>query len=343
VSLRRAAFIAFQSYVLFAFFLCGTLLQASDLWDSPSFSAAPDALRQAAATVKADKDADVTVLLNEQRFSFDAQGKEVETTHMIYRIENEEGVKGWAETRGDWEPWRQAKPEFKARVITADGSVHVLDPKTLNDVPVHENDPEVYSDRRAYGGPLPAVAVGAIVEEEVTTRDTAPFFAGGLVERLVLTMGVPVAKSRVVLSHAEALPLRYVLQLLPNARVMKVNENGVETITIEQGPLEAYTERLAYVPADVTLHPQVEFSTGTAWHQVAVEYARLANDKMRSTDVQPLLARINTKSTPRLEVIRRVVAALHKSVRYTGIEFGESSLVPEFPAETLKRKYGDCK
>jgi transglutaminase-like putative cysteine protease len=30
-------------------------------------------------------------------------------------------------------------------------------------------------------------------------------------------------------------------------------------------------------------------------------------------------------------------------VRYTGVEFGEARLVPEFPAETLRRKFGDCK
>jgi tetratricopeptide (TPR) repeat protein len=43
------------------------------------------------------------------------------------------------------------------------------------------------------------------------------------------------------------------------------------------------------------------------------------------------------------DVVRRIVAALHKTVRYTGVEFGESSLIPQFPAETLKRNYGDCK
>jgi hypothetical protein len=34
---------------------------------------------------------------------------------------------------------------------------------------------------------------------------------------------------------------------------------------------------------------------------------------------------------------------LHRNVRYTGVEFGESSLIPQFPSETLKRGYGDCK
>jgi tetratricopeptide (TPR) repeat protein/transglutaminase-like putative cysteine protease len=343
VSLRRAIFVACQTYLFLNLLFLPTWLRSEDVWDGPAFSASPDSLRQAASSIKAAKDMDVTVLLNEERLSFDVQGKEVDTRHMIYRIENEEGVKGWAETSGDWEPWRQAKPEIKVRVITSDGAVHVLDPKTLNDVPVHESDPDIYSDRRAYGGPLPAIAVGAIVEEEVTIRDTAPYFAGGAVERLVLSMGVPVARSRIILSHADGLPLHYVLHLLPDATVKKSSESGQETITIENGPLPPYAERLTHLPADVVPYPEVEFGTGTSWQRVAEDYTHLVNDKMRLADVQPLLAKLNVKNGSRMEVIRRMVAALHKSVRYTGVEFDESSLVPQFPSETLKRKYGDCK
>ena len=34
---------------------------------------------------------------------------------------------------------------------------------------------------------------------------------------------------------------------------------------------------------------------------------------------------------------------LDREVRYTGIEFGEAAIVPHDPAETLAKKYGDCK
>ena len=91
------------------------------------------------------------------------------------------------------------------------------------------------------------------------------------------------------------------------------------------------------------LYPEIEFSTGTSWHQVASEYAKLSDDKLRLSDVEGLLAKLNLKGGDRNEIVRRIVAALHKNVRYTGIEFGESNLVPEFPSETLKRRYGDCK
>jgi tetratricopeptide (TPR) repeat protein len=344
VSFRTRAFPAAHGLFLFFVVLASTALWAADgPWDAPAFSAAPEALRLAAAGIKAGKDADATMFLNQIQFVFDAQGREVETWHRIYRVENEEGVKNWAEVSGSWEPWHQSKPEIKARVVGADGAVHQLDVKTLNDVPVHEDEPDLYSDARRYGGPLPAIAPGAIVEEEITIRDTSVFFAGGMAERRALVKGIPVTRTRFIISHPESLPLHYVLQLLPAARVSKATENGVETITIENGPLEAFTEDTSFMPPDVLPFPEIEFSTGSSWQQVASEYARLVNDKLRLADVQPLVARAGSKDGPRRDVVRRLVSALHKSVRYTGVEFGESSLAPQYPAETLKRKYGDCK
>lgn len=46
---------------------------------------------------------------------------------MIYRIENQDAVKDWAEISGRLEAWHPEKPEIKARVITAEGVVHRLD------------------------------------------------------------------------------------------------------------------------------------------------------------------------------------------------------------------------
>jgi len=328
---------------LFCFFAMVSVAQASDPWDGPSFSASPEALRQAAALVKPEKDADATILLSDQQVRFDREGKAVEVYRTIYRIESQEGVKGWAETSADWEPWHQSKPEIRVRVLSPDGSVHTLDPKTLSDRPVHEGSPEVFSDNRAYGGPLPAIAVGAIVEEEAIIRDTSPFFPAGMTQRRVLVKGVLVQKTRITFSHPESLPFHFAIHLLPQAVVNKTVSNGEETIVIENGPIPGEPEHPTHVPSNVIASPQIDFATGVSWQQVADSYARLSEDKIRTADVRALATAASGKSAARIEVIRHLVAALHDAVRYTGVEFGESSLIPQFPSETLKRKYGDCK
>jgi transglutaminase-like putative cysteine protease len=333
----------FRAFLIVGVLSIGARVSAADAWNSPAFTTDASVLRQAAQAVQAGKHSEATVLLNEMQFKFDENGKMLAIRHLIYRIENQDGVKDWAETSGRWEAWHQDKPEIKARVITADGAVHWLDPKTLNDVPVHEDAPDVYSDERKYGGPLPAVAPGSIVEEEVTVSDTAPLFAAGTARRRIFAWSVPVNKTRVVLIHPVSLPLHYELHLLPEAAIEKSADAGTETITVQQGPLPAYTEEINHVPADLVLYPEIEFSTGKSWRQVASEYARLSNDKLRLADVQALITKIKAKSGSRNELIRSIVGTLHRNVRYTGVEFGESSLIPQFPSETLKRGYGDCK
>lgn len=342
------------SSVIKRMLICGLIFRAAgifaqdvkdgkDIWSKPAFSADAEALRSAAAEITAAKDVEATILLSDLNLSLDAAGRILKKRHMIYRIETKEAVEGWAEIRGEWSPWHQEKPQIKARVISADGVVHVLDPKTLNERPVHEDSPDIYSDRRAYGGPLPALAPGSIVEEEVITQDTSPFFSGGVLERHVLARGVPVHKTRFVLSHPDSLPVRYVLYLLADATVNKDHSGANETITIDKGPMEAYTNTPTHVPPDEVLYPAIEFTTAVSWQQVASEYVRHLDGKLRIADVQPIVSQLGLGKSSNLERISKIVAALHKNVRYTGVEFGESGLIPQFPGETLKRKYGDCK
>jgi hypothetical protein len=92
----------------------------------------------------------------------------------------------------------------------------------------------------------------------------------------------------------------------------------------------------------------------------------MTEGRIRSEDARPLLAGL--RAPPRLgavggnagatigsgftdslphsptrEYIGKVVERLHREVRYTGVEFGAARLIPEYPSETLRRRFGDCK
>lgn len=330
-------------YGIVALCFCVLPVRASDVWTAPAFSADAASLCKSAESIKAGKHDEATVLLNDVSLEFDSLGRVTETRHLIFRVESQDGVENWAEVSGRWAAWHELKPEIKARVITNDGVEHWLDPKTLTDLPVHQNVPDTYSDEHRFGGPLPALAPGVIVEQQVITRDTAPLFTAGQVERWGFAWSVPVHESRFVIKHPISLTVHYEVHLLPKAVINKSSDNGFETISVEQGPLRAFTENFEHVPSDVVVFPEIELSTGESWRQVAAEYSRLTEDKVRTADVQNLLAKVNLKAPDRLERIRRIVSVLHKNVRYTGIEFGESSLIPQFPVETVQRRYGDCK
>src|SRR4029450_7388759 len=58
-------------------------------------------------------------------------------------------------------------------------------------------------------------------------------------------------------------------------------------------------------------------------------------------DARPLIAGLKVAKSR--EYISKVVERLHREVRYTGVEFADARLIPEYPAETLRRRFGDCK
>ena len=185
----------------------------------------------------------------------------------------------------------------------------------------------------------PCAVAEAIVEEDVITRDTAPLFAAG-------TSTLDAALGRAVNRRESFLLIPSLLLALRGTSVTEVavtksTANGLETITLNRASPRRYgdagprTSGCCLVSRDRVLDRHF-LAAG------CLEYARLSNDKLRSSDVEPLMAKIGlqggnatTKSAHR--------GALHKNVCYTGVEFGESSLIPQFPSETLKRKYGDAR
>ncbi|HEY6125113.1 MAG TPA: transglutaminase family protein, partial [Steroidobacteraceae bacterium] len=71
----------------------------------------------------------------------------------------------------------------------------------------------------------------------------------------------------------------------------------------------------------------------------------MTEPRIRNDDAKPLIAGLKAPlaRSPTREYIAKVVERLHREVRYTGVEFAEARLVPEYPAETLRRRFGDCK
>jgi Domain of Unknown Function with PDB structure (DUF3857) len=141
----------------------------------------------------------VLVLYDEHTFTFDAEGKAVRTKYMVYKVLSQKGVEGWDSVRMQWEPWHEEKPVVRARVITEDYANHALDAKTITDSPASDEDEDEYGDRRVVRGPLPAIAPGAVVEEEITVRETAPLFASGAVKRIYFGMNAPVHETQLLL------------------------------------------------------------------------------------------------------------------------------------------------
>jgi hypothetical protein len=286
---------------------------------------------------------DVVVLDEEDSYAFDGSGKSVYTHYVVYKVLTQGGTQGWDAIAINWEPWHQERPTVRARVITPDDAVHLLDSKTITDAPAQDEDEKTYGDGRVLRAPLPAIAPGSVVEEEDVLKENAPLFGPGVVARDYFGKYVPVQQAKLTLEAPTSLPLRYSLQKFPDMKPQKTESNGRVQIVFESGPMEALEQAESYLPKDVPAQPLVTFSTGASWQEIAKGYAEIVDKKANVNDVQPLVSKLISGKATREQKAAAVVQYLSREIRYTGVEFGDAAIIPHVPSETLKHKYGDCK
>lgn len=315
---------------------------AAEPWEGAPFSAEPQALARAAAALPAPQGAHVQVLLEEASFSYDAEGRETSSWRLVYRLLTPEGARSWASISATWSPWYEERPTVEARVISPEGRAHPLDPTTLSEAGSESSTPETYSDQRVLRAPLPAITVGAVVEQLVVSRESQPALPGGSTRRFLLGKTVPTYKQRLLLEAPTSLPLRFQVRgasLQPS----RSTQGNRQRLAFEHGPLPARTLPEPYLPPDVTGWPHVAFSTGRSWTDVARSYHQVVESQLKGVDLSRQAAEAAGSEKRREAVVARLLAWVHSQTRYTGLFLGAAAIVPRSPYETLMRGYGDCK
>jgi tetratricopeptide (TPR) repeat protein len=313
-------------------------------WNSPHFSVSPQALYNAASAVPAPDGTNVTLYQDDERFTFDESGRMIHEGHFVYKILTQKGAEGWDHLSVGWEPWHEAKPAIRARVILPDFSEHALDPNAITESPARGGDYKTYSDGKILHAPFPAITPGAVVEEEYVETETEPFFSQGRSGWTSLGHErVPVAHSRVVFDAPSSLPIRTSTRALPNVKPVRTEANGRVTITYELASIEGIEQHDSNLPPDEVRFPEVDFSTGASWQALAAEYSKIVDSKAVPGAVQSIVDGLIEGKTTVTEKEAAIEEFLDHEVRYTGIEFGEAAIVPHDPADTLAHKYGDCK
>lgn len=344
VTCTRSPIFALAAFAFFCILLAsGSARGQQPVWpfDGPAFQASAADVQKAAAGIKPEQFMEATVLFERDSYQFDAKGRVTYRHTLVFRIETQQGVDDWAQMWARYEPWYQNPPAMQARVILPNGTVSQLDPKTITDGLASEGDDDVYSDAHICKVALPALAVGAIVEEETVIGDKQPFFAGGGVYRDWATRGVPIVRSELLIDAPATLKLQYRVHHLDSAQFTESDGDGVRHLKFAMGYLPARAQSDITLATPDTLDPMIEFSTGESWASVAGAYRKLAEAHIDPDKVKSLLPA--APAPTRLDLIKQLVARLHKEIRYTGLEFGEASLQPAPAEEILSHHYGDCK
>lgn len=312
-------------------------------WSGAPFAAAPAAVARAAAGITGPPGYDVVMLLNEVSYTYDAAGRETFTQRMVYKILTPGAHESWSAMEEGWAPWHQARPEIRGRVITPDGAEHTLDPATIAENAATPGAPDMFEDGRVLRAPLPATRPGAVVEQQVIVRGTAPFFEGGVVRFHTLDLGVPVQRTRLTLEVPEGTPLRWAARKLPGLTPAETTAGGSRRLVFEARDLMPAEKVEPGLPPEIPRVAYLAFSTGRSWNDLARRYSDIVDQAIRGSDLSSFLRSAGGPAASQLETVNLFLARLGEDVRYTGVELGEGSLIPRKPAETLKRRFGDCK
>ena len=316
--------------------------QSPDL-SAPAFTVSAADLQSLSATIPVDKQFPAQVLYEEAKYQIAADGTLTYTHRMVYRVDSDAAVRGWAEVSAQWDPWFEKPAQIHARVLQPDGTFVELDQKTITDAPikVEEQDDDTFSSAHVRRAPLPGMAIGSIIEEQQITQEKIPYFSAGALYRFGFRANIPAARIRMITETPAALPYKDLIHDLPNLSVTRQQTDGVRRIVYEQTNIEAGHNYDIELATNQQLRPTVEFATGTSWASIAKAFSAMSDPQTVTAEAQAILP--SPLPTERMARIRAIVKELHHQVRYTGVEFGAARLTPMRPADVIQRHYGDCK
>ena len=124
--------------------------QSVEAWKAPHFSIEPKALYQAASAVPAPEGANIVLLEDDESYTFDEAGRIEHVGYFVYKVLTQKGAEGWDYLAVGWDPWHQARPIIRARIITPDFAEHALDPKAITETPARGGDYKIYSDGKRF-------------------------------------------------------------------------------------------------------------------------------------------------------------------------------------------------
>lgn len=275
-------------------------------------------------------------------YSFAADGTYTRVARHQYRLLTDAGVKSWGTISEMWEPWFQDRPELTATVTTPDGQKVSLDPSTISAGPAQTYSEQVFSDAQVVRAPLPALTVGAVVEEIVTVRSTKPL-PWAQVHMEGLQGPIKRGVQEIVIETPEKMAIHYLVDGLAEPAKEEV-VGGRRRVRWAADSLPALDFPETGLPSDVHYWPRLVFRVhDQSWRDVARSYAGFVDEALAGfKPPAPAQAIIDAKAE-RAQKIDALLEWVHDRVRYSGLELGTGTVLPTAPATVLSRGYGDCK
>ena len=285
------------------------------------------------------EDASYETLLSDTQIEFVNDGRIKRSRHSIFRILTRAGVNR-INIDEEWSPWFEKKPVVDARVLSRRGIVSRLDPSTIEEAATDQITDLVLSTDKRIQAPLPSVTVGSVIEMTTVEEQLKPFSDQGYLATFGCGDFIGADRWRLRIVAPDSIPLKFEqlgIQLEPEVS----KSNGTTTWTFTRSAVESQEHYESNLPSHISNIPIIRVSSGKSWQAFSKHYSAVVEKQLAESDLENPIGKIETDNIN--EKIDHVLEVLQNRVRYTGLEFGISAIVPKPPSETWKNGFGDCK
>jgi len=281
------------------------------------------------------------ILLRHVEISFDGEGRRTYRRWQITHLASEAAVEAAVPLAVEWVAWYQERPEARLRLVTPEGEEHYF------------AAPE--AGRREFGAraaqyraleiPIPQAVPGSVIEEEIVVRDHRPFFAAGMAAEEPVAMPYAVDHTRLVFEAPTALPLRVAAEALPGVEPARtvVGEKERWVFELEEVPPRGKVE--PGTPAFEARWPQIGYSTGASWREVATAHAHRVDERLAEAGLGSALGAGEARTEAAESDAERIAAELEKlrrDIRPAEAPVWPSGFGPGPLREALERGAGDA-
>ena len=265
-------------------------------------------------------------------------------SHYVMQISSTEGLEQASQLSFDFDPGFETLKIHQVRILRQGAYLDRLEP---NELRLFQREPDLehhlYSGTKTAYLILPDIRVGDVLEYSYSTIGNNPVLGNKFSTQLQLDWEMPVAFNSIRVLVNSGRTLYYSVPEGKNGKLTMTETSTHRELLWQQSPVAAVNTD-DDVPTWFTPHHYWSLSEFSSWQDV-VNWALPLYEQ--AAVVEPVVQQVadqlmQTSTDPKA----RVMAALQfvqQQVRYLGIEDGIGSHMPRKAADTLYRRYGDCK
>lgn len=287
------------------------------------------------------------MLLSATFLHFREDGRLQITSWEIMKVVDRDAATEASQLVEDWAPWRSSTPKISARVLTSDGKTIKHDGRSAFEQSASDGRNAILTDRKRLTLLLNGVDEGAVIESK-RTHVLSPILGDAIARRVALADVMPF---RVVLLRVTADPgvLPEITAMGGDPRPVIANEKDKDfnVVYVLEDPPSLFDTFEALSGAERTTYPLVLVARPASWESLGSTYFQSVEKSIASgaTVVKRIVeaAPAAIKNGSNAEKLAWCREKIRQLVRYTGVEFGEHSVLPVSPDQAIGRRFGDCK